>query len=96
MNSERPDPIGDLGDLARWTGGEFFLTSATPQTALAARRIVDELRHQYLIAFDSASRPGWHPLEVRARDRHLVVRARGGYLVGQPSSAGLGTVNRSY
>jgi VWFA-related protein len=93
VNSERPVPIGDLGDLARWTGGKFFLTSATPQTALAARQIVDELRHQYLIGFDSASRPGWHPLEVRARGRQLVVRARSGYMAGQPSAACFGVVN---
>ena len=90
VNSERPVPIGDLADLARWTGGEFFLTSATAQTGLAARQIVDELRHQYLIAFESASRPGWHPLEVRAKDRQLVVRARGGYMVAQPPAARFG------
>lgn len=80
VNTESPVPVGALADLARWTGGEFFLTSATAQTGLAARHIVDELRHQYLIAFEPASRPGWHPLEVRARDRQLVVRARGGYM----------------
>jgi VWFA-related protein len=94
VNTERPVPIGDLADLARWTGGELFLTSATTQTGLAARQIVDELRHQYLIAFDSASRPGWHPLEVRARGRQLVVRARGGYMAGQPPAARFGAVNR--
>jgi VWFA-related protein len=94
VNSERPVPIGDLGDLARWTGGDFFLTSAATQTALAARQIVDELRHQYLIAFESASRPGWHPLEVRARNRKFVVRARGGYMVAPPLAARFGAVNR--
>jgi len=94
VNSERPVPVGDLADLARWTGGEFFLTSATTQTALAARQIVDELRHQYLIAFESASQPGWHPLEVRARNRQLVVRARGGYMVAPPLAARFGAVNR--
>ena len=79
-----PVPVGDLADLARRTGGQFFATSATAQNALAARQMVEELRHQYLIAFEPASRPGWHPLEVRARDRRLVVRARGGYTAGQP------------
>jgi VWFA-related protein len=94
VNSERPVPIGDLADLARWTGGEFFLTSATAQTEKAARQIVDELRHQYLIAFESASRPGWHPLEVRARNRQLVVRARGGYMVAPSPAVRFGVVNR--
>ena len=25
--NERPVPVGDLADLARWTGGEFFVRS---------------------------------------------------------------------
>jgi VWFA-related protein len=84
VTTDSPVPVGDLADLAHWTGGEFFATSATAETGVAARQIVDELRHQYLIAFESASRPGWHPLEVRTRNRQLVVRARGGYTAGQP------------
>lgn len=84
VSTASPVPVGDLGNLARWTGGDFFVTSATAQTGQAARQIIDELRHQYLIAFESASRPGWHPLVVRTRDRQLVVRARGGYVAGPP------------
>jgi VWFA-related protein len=84
VRTESPVPVGDLADLARWTGGDFFVTSATAQTGLAAQQIVDELRHQYLIAFESASRPGWHPLVVRTRNHQLVVRARGGYIAGPP------------
>jgi hypothetical protein len=49
---------------------------------MAARRIVDELRHQYVLAFEASSQPGWHPLEVRARNPDLVVRARAGYTAG--------------
>jgi Ca-activated chloride channel homolog len=94
VNTESPVPVGDLADLARWTGGEFFATSATAQTSLAARQIVDELRHQYLIAFAPTSRSGWHPLEVRARGRQLAVRARGGYMVGQPQTDRFEAVNR--
>jgi hypothetical protein len=48
-----------------------------------ARQIIDELRHQYLIAFESSGKPGWHPLQVRARDKDLTVRARSGYFAGQ-------------
>jgi VWFA-related protein len=94
VTSEDPVRVGDLADLARRTGGEFFATSATAQTALAARQIVDELRHQYLIAFEPTGRPGWHPLEVRARDRRLVVRARGGYTAGEPHTDRSEAVNR--
>lgn len=93
VSTESPVPVGDLADLARRTGGEFFVTSASEQASLAARLIVDELRHQYLIAFEPASQPGWRPLEVRARGRQLVVRARGGYIAGQRTHP-FGAVNR--
>jgi Ca-activated chloride channel family protein len=94
VNSERPVPVGDLADLARWTGGECFVTSESAQTSLAARQIVDELRHQYLLAFEPAGRPGWHPLEVRARGRELTVRARSGYLAGQARNGNAETAGR--
>lgn len=73
---------GTLTDLAEWTGGELFVTSAPAHTSAAARQIVEELRHQYLLAFEPGGKPGWHPLEVRARDKRLVVRARSGYIAG--------------
>lgn len=82
VHSERPLPVGDLADLARWTGGELFLSSTPAHTSTAAREIVNELRHQYLIAFEPTGAAGWHPLEVRARRGDLVVRARSGYIAG--------------
>jgi len=77
----RGETPGPLSNLARWTGGEFFPVSAPAHASIAARQIVDELRHQYVLAFEASTRPGWRPLEVRARDRDLVVRARAGYTV---------------
>jgi Ca-activated chloride channel homolog len=94
VKSERPVPVGDLADLARWTGGESFVTSDAAQTTEAAQRIVDELRHQYLLAFEPASKPGWRPLEVKARGRHLVVRARSGYIAGRTQNGNLGPASR--
>lgn len=82
VKSDNPVPAGNLADLARWTGGRFYLTSALAQSGLAAHDIAEELRHQYFIAFEPASRDGWHPLELRMTDRHLVVRARSGYFTG--------------
>lgn len=82
VSSERPLPVGDLADLARWTGGELFLSSTPAHTSLAAREIVDELRHQYLIVFEPSGAAGWHPLEVRTRRGNLFVRARSGYMAG--------------
>jgi hypothetical protein len=49
---------------------------------LAARQIVSELRQQYLIAVEPSTKPGWHQLEVRTRDKRLTVRTRSGYVVG--------------
>ena len=74
---------GPLADLAAWTGGHVFVASTPAQRSIAARQIIDELRHQYLIAFESSGKPGWHPLVVRARNKDLVVRARSGYIAGQ-------------
>lgn len=83
---------GALANLARWTGGELFVASAPAHASVAARQIVDELRHQYVLAFEASTRPGWRPLEVRARDRDLTVRSRAGYTVG--ASAGIGEAQR--
>jgi VWFA-related protein len=71
-----------LDSLSRWTGGELFIASAPAHASVAARRIVDELRHQYVLAFEASTRPGWRPLEVRARDREHIVRSRSGYTAG--------------
>jgi len=76
---------GPLADLASWTGGHVFVASTPGQRSIAARQIIDELRHQYLLAFESSGRPGWHPLVVRARNKDLIVRARSGYIAGQSS-----------
>jgi Ca-activated chloride channel homolog len=86
---------GGLGDLARWTGGELFTATSPAHASVAARQIVSELRHQYLLAFEASAKAGWRPLEVKARDRGLVVRARSGYTAGRTSAdltGSLGTV----
>ncbi len=76
---------GRLADLAHWTGGEIFAGMGPAQDSLAARQIVTELRQQYLIAFQPDTRPGWHPIDIRTRQKDFIVRARSGYLVqGQP------------
>lgn len=71
-----------LRDLARNTGGEMFVATAPAHANVVARQILDELRHQYVLAFEASNRPGWRPLEVTARDRKLTVRARTGYTAG--------------
>ncbi len=78
---ESIDIPGPLSNLAHWTGGEYFAVSAPARASVAARQIVEELRHQYVLAFEASAAPGWRPLEVRARDRDLIVRSRAGYVV---------------
>jgi VWFA-related protein len=71
-----------LRNLSQWTGGELFTASAPAHASVAARTIVDELRHQYVLAFEASAIRGWRPLQVSARNRNLVVRARAGYNAG--------------
>jgi Ca-activated chloride channel family protein len=78
---------GPLFNLAAWTGGNVFVASSARERSKIAEEIIEELRHQYLIAFESIGSPGWHPLVVRVRDGDHVIRARGGYLAGQSSPA---------
>jgi VWFA-related protein len=82
-SAERSPLAGGLTTLATRTGGRLVMASSPAQRSMAARQILDELRHQYLMAFESSGRPGWHPLVVRARDKDLTVRARSGYIAGQ-------------
>jgi hypothetical protein len=74
------------------------MVSAPAHASFAARAIITELRHQYVLAFEAARRPGWYPLEVKTRRSGLTVRARSGYFAGsaapawlEPSSASSGT-----
>ena len=73
---------GELADLARWTGGQLFVATSTSEASAVARQIVDELRQQYLIAFEPGATPGWHAVDVRVRRKGHTVQARGGYVAG--------------
>jgi VWFA-related protein len=91
---DRPDPKdgvgiaegereGTLRSLAQWTGGDLFVTSAPAHESVAARQIIDELRHQYVLAFTPAERGGnWRALSVRVKDKNATVHARSGYMAG--------------
>lgn len=76
-----------LANLAYWTGGDMLIASTPAETSVIARRLVVDLRHQYLLAFESSPAAGWHQVAVRTRNPDLQVRARSGY-IAQPSSNG--------
>ncbi len=72
---------GHLGNLARWTGGEIYVSLGAEQAARTAREIVNELRQQYLLAFEADSSPGWHPIDLQTTRKNVVARTRSGYFV---------------
>lgn len=78
------DPTGraPLAELAIWTGGDYLLAHDRTQIDFAIRRISEELRHQYVLAFEPASSRGWRRVEIRTRRPGLTVRARSWYLAG--------------
>jgi VWFA-related protein len=71
-----------LASLARATGGEFFVAYDTATTTAAINQLVEELRHQYVLAFEASSEQGWRNVQVRTRKKGLSVRTRGWYLAG--------------
>ena len=79
---QAPASIGTIEDLARWTGGALYYSSTSESAYTAARSVIDELRHLYLIAFEPGAEPGWHPIEIRTSQKDFVVRTRGGYVAG--------------
>jgi Ca-activated chloride channel homolog len=85
-DARRAAAASNLQELARNTGGDLFISSSPAQASIAARQIISELRHQYVLAFEASARTGWRPLEIRTRKDSHVVRARSGYGGGEPSS----------
>ncbi|HYN08908.1 MAG TPA: VWA domain-containing protein [Vicinamibacterales bacterium] len=83
-------PAGTLADLASWTGGTTTLVSAPAHASIAARQLVSDLRHQYVLAIAAATEPGWYSLRVNARHGKLNVRSRTGYLARPGTHIGTG------
>jgi Ca-activated chloride channel family protein len=73
-----------LTELAQRTGGQVWVVTTPAETSMATRTIASDLHHQYLLAFQSDGKAGWHALEVRVKKQQkLVVRARTGYDAGR-------------
>jgi len=71
-----------LAELARATGGDFFVANSPALAVTGISRLVDELRHQYLIAFEPSSTNGLRRIEIRARNADLKVSSRRWYTGG--------------
>ena len=72
---------GPMADLAAWTGGDSLAVNDSATALTVTRQVLSELHHQYIVAFEPGSKPGWHALVLRARKPGLFVRARSGYMV---------------
>ena len=70
---------GELGELARATGGDYYAADTETRQAMALGRIIEDLRHQYLIAIEPARTTGLRALEIRTGKSSLKVRARQWY-----------------
>jgi VWFA-related protein len=70
-----------LSDLAEATGGSKLAVGSTQDLAPAFLRILDEFRQRYVVSFSPEGVPaaGWHPLQVRVKNRRVNVKARAGY-----------------
>ena len=85
-DERRAAAASNLQELARNTGGELLISSSPAQASIAARQIISELRHQYVLAIEASQRAGWRPLEIRTSKNSYVVRARSGYNSTKSSS----------
>lgn len=85
MESSTREPRGDtadLRDLAEWTGGKLVFTTTSIETIVVASGIVNEVRHQYVLAIEAAAEREWRRLDIRVKHPSTTVKARSGYFGG--------------
>jgi VWFA-related protein len=76
--------VGAIQDLAADTGGGHFKLKNNADLDAACARVIEELRHQYVLGFAPAVLDGTeHKLEVRIAASGLKARARKSYLAGE-------------
>ena len=74
-----PGPF--LGDLADRTGGERLQVKRGAELTQTFAKIVSDFKSRYLLTYSPRNVPagGWHPLEVKLKNRRGDVTARRGY-----------------
>jgi hypothetical protein len=78
-NEKQEIESSTLAALARATGGDLFIANTPESIAAAVKRVTDEIRHQYVLAFEATADPGMRRLEVRVRRPELRVKSRNWY-----------------
>ena len=92
FDKDDPDSHPDvLRRIARATGGEAFLPGEPKEVTAICEHIARDIRHQYTIGYlpSEAAQPGaYRSIRVEANAAghgKLIVRARTGYIAGDPS-----------
>ena len=88
-----PVPLNPLAELARATGGDYFIAGSPALAVTGILRLVEELRHQYLIAFEPATVNGMRQLEIKTRKNDLKVNSRRWYSSGAAPADDLDSQN---
>jgi Ca-activated chloride channel family protein len=79
---EHGQAVGPLSELTRETGGDVIIANTPRLVTLGIQRLVEELRHQYLISFRANSFDGLRRVQVKAMRKDLTVRSRAWYFAG--------------
>jgi Ca-activated chloride channel family protein len=79
LDRDRNSEGSDLAELARATGGDMFIANTRDSIDAAVKRVAEELRHQYVLAFEASPENGVRRLEVRTRKPNLKVKSRNWY-----------------
>jgi VWFA-related protein len=71
-----------LQQLADRSGGAAYFPTDATTLAGDYHRILDELRRRYVVGYQSTNRTRngqWRAVEIRAREKDVAIRSRGGY-----------------
>jgi VWFA-related protein len=84
VKSERSGPSISspfLQELADATGGDIYRTRNAADLRDAFARILSEFRTRYLLTYSpqGVDKGGWHPIEVKLKNKKVKVTARRGY-----------------
>ena len=73
--------FGFLDELTSDTGGELIHVGSSRDLSLVFARIVERFRTRYVVTYTPTGvpAPGWHPIEVKLKEKEGTIRARRGY-----------------
>jgi VWFA-related protein len=78
--SRYPDGRNVLEQISNETGGRLFEVSSKQPIASVYSQIADELRNQYNLGFAPGNDGlGYHKIQLKTRQKDLIVQARSGY-----------------